>query len=146
MSASDVAFGSRHAADVIRVLFDEVGVQVVDCSPHFVGVFLVNAEDDGFIKAPVLPHKLREVSRDGLGACAEADRPLEVFCVILLVRYHTPVAISLPLVWPPSGRVVNSHDSMDSVRGKEAVLDALLKAVLINGVAEVLIGVFVVLP
>ncbi len=42
-----VAFVRGHTADVIGVLPGKIGVQVVQLPPHFVGMFLIDTENDG---------------------------------------------------------------------------------------------------
>ena len=54
------------------------------------------------------------------------------------------VATKIGLAWPPSGSIPFGDDPMHTVRSKEAVINALTKAVFINRIFEILVGVSVV--
>src|SRR5439155_19997491 len=64
--------------------------------------------------------------------------------LILLVGDFPTITIELPLAWPPSGRINLGYNTMDAVWGEEAVVDALLQAVCVDGVTEVFVGITVV--
>ena len=122
----------------------QIRVQRRKCVAHLERVFLVHAEDDGLGEAVRLLEEVRQVPRDGLGACAERYHPLEVPGAILRVGDLPSVPVDLPLGGPPSGRVVVGDDAVDSVGGEEAVRDALSEAVLVERIAEVPVGIGVV--
>ena len=125
------------AADVVGVLGDQVGVEVVQRPPHLVGVLLVDAEDDGLGEAVGLLRKSGQVLGDGLGAGTQGDDPLEVLGVVFVVGDLAAVAVELALARPPAGGVHVGDDAVDAVGGEEAVVDALAQAVGVDRVAEV---------
>ena len=103
--AADVALVGGDAADVVRVLLHEVGVQVVERAPHLVGVLLVDAEDDRLGEAVGLLQEVGEVRGDGLGAGPQRDDALEVLGLVLLVGDLAAVAVELALARAPAGGV-----------------------------------------
>src|SRR5262249_48781004 len=54
--------------------------------------------------------------------------------------------VELPLVRSPAGSVVRGQNPVNPIRGQEAIGDALLEAIRVERVAEVDVGVSVVLP
>ena len=96
MAAPDVAFVSRHPADVVGVLLDQIGIQVVQLPPHLVGVFLIHAVNDGFGEAICPLQEVGNAAGDGLGACQQGDGPLEILGLILPVRNLAPKRSSSP--------------------------------------------------
>ena len=92
------------AADVVGVLLDQVGVQVVERLAHLVGVLLVHAEDDGLGEAVGLLEELGQVAGDGLGARPQGDHALEVLGVVLVVGDLAAVAVQLVLARAASRR------------------------------------------
>ena len=72
VAAPDVALVGRDAADIVGILRDQIGVEVVKRRPHLAGVFLIDAEDDRLGEAVGLLQELGEVARDRLGARAKA--------------------------------------------------------------------------
>ena len=81
--AADLAFIGDDAGDVVGVLFDEVGVEVVQGLAHLLGVLLVNAEDDGLAVAVGLLQEVGQVAGDGLGAGFESDDPFKVLRAVV---------------------------------------------------------------
>ena len=122
---------------------DQVGVQVVERGAHFGGVLLINAEDDGLGEAVGLFQEIGQVPGDGLGAGAQGDAALEVGGGVNLVRDFAAVAVEIVFAGAPAGGVPLGDDAVDAVGGEETVVDALLEAVGIDRVAEVEIGVAV---
>ena len=84
------------------MLLSEVGVAVVQGPPHLVGVFLVDAEDDGLGEAVGLLEEIGEVPGDGLGAGLEGHQSLEVLGAVLAVGNLSAVAVDVPLWWAAS--------------------------------------------
>ena len=125
VAAADVAFVGGHAADVVRMLLHEVGVQVVERPAHLVGVLLVDAEDDGLGEAVGLLEELGQVPGDGLGAGAQGDDALEVLGLVFVVGDLAAVAVELALARPPAGGVAGRDDAVHAVGREEAVVDAL---------------------
>ena len=82
---------------------------------------------------------------DGLGAGAQGHDALEVLGLVFLVGDRAAVAVEVVRARPPAGGVPLGDDAVHAVGGEEAVLDALAQAVLVDRVAEVEIGVAVVL-
>ena len=122
----------------------EVGVQVVEGGAHFGGVFLVHAEDDGLGEAVGLLQEIGQVAGDGLGAGAQGDDALEVGGGVYLVGNCAAVAVEVVLARAPAGGIPLGDDAMDAVGSEETVVNALLEAVGIDRVAEVEVGVAVV--
>src|SRR5262249_56986943 len=69
----------------------------------------------------------------------------EVPGVVLIVGHLAAVAVPLAGRRPPAGCVEVGDDTMHAVGGEEAVLNALPKAVSIQWVAEVGVGVTILL-
>ena len=78
MAAPGFAFVGRHADNVIRVLLHQIRVQIVEREAHVLGVFLVNAKDDGLVESPVRFEEIGEVASDGFGARKKRDLSLEI--------------------------------------------------------------------
>ena len=112
---------------------------------HLAGVLLVDAEDDGLGEAVGLLQELGEVPGDRLGARAQRHDPLEVLGLVLVVGDRPAVAVQLVLARAPAGRVPLGDHAMHPVGREEAVVDPLPQAVLVDRVAEVEVGVAVVL-
>ena len=74
MAAPDVAFVGGDADNIIRVLLHQIGVEIVQRVAHLVGVFLVDAEDDGLGEAVGLFQEVGEVAGDGFGARQQERR------------------------------------------------------------------------
>ena len=146
VAAADAALVGNDPANVVGMLPNQVGVEVVQCPPHFVGVFLVHAEDDRLGEAVGLLEERGQVLGDRLGAGLQRNDPLEVGRLVNLVGNLPAVAVDVALAGPPAGRVPLGDDPMHAVRGQEAVVDALPQAVGVDRVAEVAVGVDVVLP
>ena len=81
---------------------------------------------------------------DGLGAGAQRDDALEVLGLVLVVGDLAAVAVELVLARAPAGGVPLGDDAMHAVGREEAVVDALPQAVRVDRVAEVAVGVAVV--
>ncbi len=160
VAATDVAFVGGDAADVIgertagrgarrdrrgACATHEVGVQVVQRGAHNGCVFLVHAKDDGLGEAIGFFEEIGEVASDGLRAGAQSDEALEIGGAIFLVGDGAAIAVEVILARPPAGRVPLGDDAMDAVRREEAVVNALAQAVGINRVAEVEVGIAVLI-
>ena len=68
-----------HPADIIRILLDQVGIEIVQGPAHLIGVVLVHAKDDGLGKAVGFLEEVGEVPGDGLGAGFQGNDALKVF-------------------------------------------------------------------
>ena len=145
VAAADVALVRRDPANVIRVLLDQVGVEIHQRLAHVGRVLLVHAEDDGFGEPVGLAQELRQVLRDALGAGAEGDTFFEIVGVVLLIRDVAPVAVEFALARPPARRVPLGDDAVDAVGSEEAVVDSLPQAVGVDRIAEIAVRVGVVL-
>ena len=141
VAAPDVALVGRHPADVVGVLLDQIGVQVVQLPPHLVGVFLIDAEHDGLGEAIRPLQEVGNAAGDGLGAGQQRHGPLEILGLVLLVGNLAAKAVEFAPARPPAQGVVGGHDPVDPVGGQEAVFDPLPQAVGVDGVAEVGVGV-----
>jgi hypothetical protein len=96
-------------------------------------------------KRSVFFRKISQMPGDGLRACAQGDAALKIASGINLVRNLASVAVEVVLAGPPAGGIPLRDDAMHAIRRKEAVVNALLEAVLIDRVAEIQVGVAVVL-
>ena len=85
MAPADFALVGGDAADVVGVLADQVGVEVVERAAHVVGVLLVHAKDDGLCKSIGISHELRQVTGDGLRARPQGDDALEILGLVLTI-------------------------------------------------------------
>ena len=144
VTASDVALVGRDATHVIRILRDQVVVEVGERSPHLARMFLVHAEDDGLGESVGLVEEVGEVPGYGLGPSPERDDTLEVLGLVLVVGDRPAVAVQLILARSPAGGVPLGDHAVHAVGREEAVVDALPQAVLVNRVTEVEVGVAVV--
>ena len=114
--APDVALVGGDAADVVRVLLHEVGVQCGERLAHLARVLLVDAEDDGLGEAVGLLQEVGQVPRDRLRARAQRHDPLEVLGLVFVVGDRAPVAVQVAPRRPPSRRVVVRDVSEEVVR------------------------------
>src|SRR6476619_3542863 len=81
-----------------------------------------------------------------LGSRPERHDTFEFRSVVLGVRNRSSMTVEVTLAWTPSRSVPRRHDAVDPIRSEEAIIDTLTKAVLVNRIAEVEIGVLVVVP
>ena len=144
MAAPDVALVGGDPADIIGILRDQIGVQIVQGDAHLAGMFLIDAEDDGFGETVGLLQKLGQMPGDGLGTGAQGNDPFEILGLILVVRNDPAVAVQIVLAGTPAGGVPFGNDTMHPVGRQKAVIDALPEAVFVERVAEVQIGVAIV--
>ena len=146
VGASDVALVRGHPADVIGMIPHRVRIQRRESLAHLEGVLLVHAEDDGLRVSVRLLEEPRQMPRDRPGPGLQRDHALEFGGVVFGIRDFPAVPVQLALVRPPAGGVVIGDHAVDPIRGEKAVRDALGQAVLVDRVAEVIVGVDVVLP
>ena len=141
----DVTLDGDDAGHVVRVLASEVGVRSVESRPHLVGVLGVDAEDDR-LRHPIRSLQvLGEVLRRHLRAREQRDDALEVPRLVEVGRDLAAEEVELALVRLPAVGVGAEHDPPHAVGREEAVVDPLLERVLVDGRAEVRVGVAVVL-
>ena len=146
VAASDPAFVGGHTGDVVRILFDQILIEVRQRPAHFIGVFLVYAKHNGFRKAVGALHELSEVVSNGVGAGAKRHDPFKILGAVFPVRDFPPVAVKLALGRSPAARVHGGNYSMHAVGGEKAVLDPLLEAVGVERFPKVAVSVAVILP
>ena len=144
VTTPNVAFVSGDAADVIGKLLDEVGVQVVKRRAHLGGVFLIHAKHDGFGETVGLLEEICEMPGDSLRAGAKGHASLEIGRGINFVRDFAAVTVEFVLARSPTGGVPLRHDAMHAVGREETVINTLPQAVSVNRVAEIKVGVAVV--
>src|SRR5919112_2690538 len=144
MPPTDVSLIGRHPAYVFGVLAYEVRVEVAQRPSHLVGVLLVYAENYRLGEAVGAFQEVGQVARYRFRARAQRHCLLEVLGVVVLVGDLASEAVELALARAPSGGVHARYYPMYPVRCQETVLDALLQAVLIDGVSEVAVGSLVV--
>ena len=143
MQFADLAFVTRDTADIVLVVRQgrDVAVEVVQLLAHLGRVVLIDAEHDRLGETVRALQVARQVRRYCLGARAQRDHPLEILGLVLAVRNLPAMAVELPLRWPPACRVHVRDHPMHAVRGQKAVLDALLQAVGVDRIPEVVVGV-----
>ena len=145
VSAADVSLVRGDPAHIVRVFLGQIGVELGERAAHLQRVFLVDAEDDRLCESVGLAHEADEVPGDGPGPRLDCDQTLEVRGVVLGVRDRSPVPIDLALAWAPSGGIVVGDDTMHAEGGEKSVINALGEAVFVDRIAEVRVGVDVVL-
>src|SRR5205823_11859522 len=137
MTATDIAFISGHATDVVRILSDKVAIEIIQRSAHVGGMFLINTEDDCFREAIGLVQKISEMLCNRFGPLEQSNFSFEIRCSVNLVWNATPIAINIIFTRPPTRRIPLSDDTVDSIWREKAVFDSLPQAVLVNRVPEI---------
>src|SRR5438034_8500815 len=137
MTATDIAFISGHATDVVRILSDKVAIEIIQRSAHIGGVFLINTEDDCFREAIGLVQKISEMFCNRFGSLEQSNFSFEVRRSVNLVWNAAPVAINIVFARPPTRRIPLRNHTVDAIRREKAVFDSLPQAVLVNWIAEV---------
>src|SRR3990172_9086037 len=123
---------------------DQIDILIVQSLPHFLRVFLIYTKDDCLGKAVSLLEVACQMPSNGLGAGFKSNDPLKLLGAVYSVGDLPPVPVQFALAWAPAGRVHRGDDSMDSIGGEKAVLDALPKAVGVERVAEVTVCVTII--
>src|SRR5437879_5289341 len=101
---ADLFLIRSHAANVVRVLFHNVCIKIVEQTAHFVGMFLVHAKDDGLVVSVGLLKEVRQVLCNSFGTRTERKTLFEISCVVFLVRNFAAVFVELAFGWtPPRG-------------------------------------------
>src|SRR5436189_5320188 len=100
MTATNITFIGGHATDVVRILSDKVAIEIIQCSAHVGGVFLINTEDDCFREAISLIQKISEMLCNCFGPLEQSNFSFEVRRSIILVWNATPRAINIGCTWP----------------------------------------------
>src|SRR6266581_8289439 len=108
-------------------------------------MFLINTENDGLVKAIGLLEKLGQVASDGPGTLAQSNFTFKLRRLVLLFRYDTPIKVTCARSRTPASYVVAGHDAMHMVGCQEAVINALAEAVGVDGIAEVAVGIDIVI-
>ena len=96
-------------------------------------------------KRSVFLRKFDQMPGDGFGSGQQRHDSLKVLCLILLVGNGAAVTVQVFLRRSPPGGIPFRDDPVDSVRRQKAVFDPLAEAVFVDRIAEVEIGVAVVL-
>lgn len=108
-------------------------------------MLLVDAEYDRFRETVGFFHERSEVRGEGFRSRAHGNNAFKVARPIFGIRYFPPVAIQLALGRTPTGGVEIRNNPVHSIWREEAIGDALRQTIFINGIAEVAVGVGVVL-
>jgi len=128
------------------VLSHQVGIGAGQGVAHIEGVFLVNAKDYRLGVGVAVAQVLGQVVGYCFGAGEERDDALELFCAVQAGRHLAPKAVEHAGVNVQAvGVHVHCHPH-HAVGSQEAVRDALAQAVGIDGRAEIVVGVHVVIP
>src|ERR1035437_7099701 len=106
-------------------------------------MFLIHAKDNRLGKAVSFLEKIRQMPGDSLRAGAEGDAPLKIGCGINLVGNFAAVTVEVVLARSPTGGVPLRDDAMHAIGCEEAVVNALPQTVSVNRVAEIKVGVAV---
>ena len=146
MRQADGALVSGNTANVVRVLFDQIAIQVEQFLSQFGGVLLIDAEHQGFGVAVSAFQQVGEMTRHCPRARTQRDDALEILGQVFLVGHFTAIAVQFILAGPPAGGIHRGDDAVNPVRRQESVLDALAQAVGIDRIAEVLVAVAGFLP
>src|SRR5438552_1557778 len=112
MTATNITFIGGHATDVVRILSDKVAIEIIQCSAHVGGVFLINTEDDCFREAIGLVQKISEMLCNRFGPLEQSNFSFEVRGSINLVWNATPIAINIVFARPPTRRIPLSNHSL----------------------------------
>ena len=145
VSVADMTLVRSDPAHIVGVFLDQIGVELGERAAHLQCVLLADAEDDRLRETVGLAHEAGEVPGDGPGPRPDRDQTLEVRGVVLGVRDRSSVPVDLALARAPSGGIVVGDDTMHAEGGEKPVLDALGKAVFIDRIAEIRVGIDVVL-
>src|SRR5215475_3087681 len=92
------AFFGGDPANIVRVLFYEVVVQVVQCAPHLIRMLLIDAKHDRLGEAICLFKKVSKIPSDSFSPSFKGDGSLKIHCLILGIRYVAPVRSRSPLL------------------------------------------------
>ena len=127
-----VAAGDAH--DVAVVLVAQVLVLVNQGLPHAGGMFLIHAEDDGFLEAvAALLEEVGHLFGDELRAVVNDEVAVEILGVVDAVFDFVAVAVECPPSRAGSPRRPRSIWTLMTLYGRqEAVSDALLERVGVN--------------
>src|SRR5437016_5381850 len=144
MAPTDISLVGGHSANVVGMLSDEVGVEIIQGLTHLACMILVDTENDRFCEAVGSLQEVREVRCDSLGAGAQGYDSLELLGVVLTIRDRSTVAVDLALGGAPPRCIPRSDYTVHSVGSEEPVVDSLAQAVCVDRVPEVAIGISVV--
>src|SRR2546429_7125419 len=108
-------------------------------------MFLVNTENDGLVEAIGLLEKLGQVTSDGPGTLAQSNFTFKLRGLVFLIGYDTPIKVTCARSRTPASYVVAGHDAMHMVWCQEAVINALAETVRVDWVAEIAIGIDIVI-
>ena len=132
-----IAAGDAH--DVAVVTVHEVGVLVDEGLAHAGGVLPIHAENDGLLKGIAgFGQEPGDLAGDELGPFVQHEVAVEIPGVVDAILDLHAVAIQLPFLGAVALHVAVDVDPDDLVGGEEAVLNALLEGVGVNGRAEVM--------
>jgi hypothetical protein len=143
---SDASLVRSDAANIVGILLDQIGVEIIERGAHLVRVFLVDAENDRLGEATRPFHKIRDITRDRFRTRLERDGALEIDGLILAVGYRPPIAIEVALAGTPAGCVPLGHDTVNPIGREKSVFDTLAQTVGVNWIAEVTVSIAVILP
>jgi hypothetical protein len=101
--AADIALISCHAADIVRVLPHQVGVEHDDGLAHLGRVFLVDAEYDRLGEAVGVVRERVEMFRDRLGSGEWGDDALEIIRAVFVAGNLASIAVEIALSRSPAG-------------------------------------------
>src|SRR5438067_11673459 len=115
MTATDIAFLSGHATDVVRILSDKVATEIIQRSAHVGGVFLINREDDCFREAIGLVQKISDMLCNRFGSLEQGHLWFEVRRSVNVGCNATAIEINIVFARPPTRRTPLSDDTVDVI-------------------------------
>ena len=89
-------------------------------------MFLIHTENNRFGFPVCFLQEVCQMPSNSISTGLKGDDALEVFGLVLTVRYRSTVFVELPLVGSPAGRIKCCQDSMNTIGGQEAVFNSLL--------------------
>jgi hypothetical protein len=140
----DLSLIGYDAADVVGIFAHKIGVQVTELAPHLVGVLLIHAEDEGLGGAVGAAEEVGQMAGDRPGAARMGKIPLEIGRLVDPVGDLLATQVALARSRPIARGIDLGDHAMHTVRGQEAVIDALAQTVGVDRVPEIAIRVTVV--
>src|SRR3990172_5402526 len=109
-------------------------------------MFLINAKYYSLIKAVCFFEIIAEMFCYCLGSAPQKYDGFKVLCAIFSIRYFSAITVEFALRRPPARCIHRGYYPVHFIRGKKTILNSLLKAVGINRISKIPVGVFVFFP
>ena len=132
-----VYVASRDPNHIIRILLHHVRVQIVQCDPHPLGVFLCGAENNRFLHAVGAFQIAGNLRGYFLRAVFDDDVVIEIAVGVDPILNRIALLVQLTGKRPPA--FIDVGVNIDHLEGcQEAILDAFLQAVNVDRFPEVI--------